>query len=69
MASSPLDFVDRRAFDGARPAAPESPAELLRLAGLTDLDGVDLNELEGRLRRLTRAGVRLGSCRGAAGAA
>ena len=55
MASSPLDFVDRRAFDGARPAAPESPAELLRLAGLTDLDGVDLNELERRLRRLTRA--------------
>jgi hypothetical protein len=27
----------------------------LRLAGLTDLDGVDLNELERRLRRLTRA--------------
>ena len=40
-------------MDGAQPPTPESPAELLRLAGLTDLDGVDLNELERRLRQLT----------------
>ena len=55
MPSAPFDAVARRPLDDARPPVPESPAELLRLAGLTDLDGVDLNELERRLRRLTRA--------------
>jgi hypothetical protein len=55
VASAKLEAVDPPAFDGAQPPTPKSPAELLRLAGLTDLDGVDLNELEGRLRRLTRA--------------
>ena len=55
MASAHLDAVDRPALDNARPLTHQSPAELLRLAGLTDLDGVDLNELERRLRWLTRA--------------
>jgi hypothetical protein len=54
VASAHLEVVDRRALDGARPPAPESPAGLLRLAGLTDLDGIDLNELERRLRHLTK---------------
>ncbi len=55
MASANPEVVDRCALDGARPPVPESPAELLRLAGLTNIDHVDLNELERRLRRLTRA--------------
>jgi hypothetical protein len=54
VASATLDAVDRHAVGGTRPPTPESPAGLLRLAGLTDLDGVDLNELERRLRHLTK---------------
>ena len=53
MASATLEAVDRHAVGGTRSPAPDSPAGLLRLAGLTDLDGVDLNELERRLRHLT----------------
>ena len=53
MASRHLEAVDLRALDDARPPAPEGPAGLLRVAGLTDLDGVDLNDLERRLRHLT----------------
>jgi len=54
VASANFEAVDRRALGGTRPPAPESPAGLLRLAGLTDLGGVDLNELERRLRHLTK---------------
>jgi hypothetical protein len=54
VASAHLDAVDG-ALNGAQPLTHTSPAELLRLAGLTKLDHVDLNELERRLRRLTRA--------------
>jgi hypothetical protein len=53
VASATLEVVDRHAVGGMRPPAPDSPEGLLRLAGLTDLDGVDLNELERRLRHLT----------------
>jgi putative DNA primase/helicase len=53
VARATLEVVDRQAGAGTRPPAPDSPAGLLRLAGLTDLEGVDLNELERRLRHLT----------------
>ena len=55
MGSANLGAFDRPTLDDAQPVTHKSPAELLRLAGLTNLDGVDLNELERRLRRLTRA--------------
>ena len=52
MASANLQAIDRHAVGETRPPALDSPTGLLRLAGLTDLDGVDPNELERRLRYL-----------------
>jgi hypothetical protein len=60
--NGPDDFVARRGdialwalVDDARPLAAESAADMLRLAGLDDIPDVELNELEGRLRRLKLA--------------
>lgn len=57
--NDPDDFVGTHGdaalwalVDGARPMQPASAADVLRLAGLDDIHGVTLAELEGRLRRL-----------------